>query len=151
MRAGRSVMMRERMNAAGAIMSGVSMLLRNLAQAEGKRHRLGGWKTWAEVMSGARHATITWKFGSVVFLARRVEMNVDKVGQPAGDDENDNNNNAQQQHSLHSSPDRQRRRTKMDLATVKAKVKAWEKGFRATHGREPTKVDIKQDAGDIGA
>jgi len=39
----------------------------------------------------------------------------------------------------------------MDLATVKAKVKAWEKGFRATHSRDPTKSDIKADPGGIGA
>jgi hypothetical protein len=39
----------------------------------------------------------------------------------------------------------------MELATVKAKVKTWEKTFRATHGRAPTKDDIKRDASDIGA
>lgn len=38
----------------------------------------------------------------------------------------------------------------MDLATVKAKVKSWEKAFRAEHAREPTKDDIRKDASDIG-
>lgn len=38
----------------------------------------------------------------------------------------------------------------MDLATVKARVKAWEKSFRGEHKREPTKDDIKNDGGDIG-
>lgn len=38
----------------------------------------------------------------------------------------------------------------MDLATVKAKVKAWERAFRADHAREPTKEDVKKDPSDIG-
>ena len=38
----------------------------------------------------------------------------------------------------------------MELATVKAEVKAWEKAFKATQGRVPTKDDIKNDKGGIG-
>lgn len=38
----------------------------------------------------------------------------------------------------------------MELAEVKARVKAWEKAFRAQQGREPTKDDIKRDDSDIG-
>ena len=37
----------------------------------------------------------------------------------------------------------------MDLPTVKAAVKAWEKAFRASHGRVPTKEDIKSDPSNI--
>ncbi|WVQ94635.1 hypothetical protein IAU59_001715 [Kwoniella sp. CBS 9459] len=37
----------------------------------------------------------------------------------------------------------------MDLATVKAAVKSWEKSFRLREGRDPTKDDIKRDTGDI--
>lgn len=37
----------------------------------------------------------------------------------------------------------------MELAAVKARVKAWEKAFKAQHGRAPVKDDIKRD-GDIG-
>ncbi|KAL1410345.1 hypothetical protein Q8F55_004353 [Vanrija albida] len=36
-----------------------------------------------------------------------------------------------------------------ELARVKAAVKAWEKAFRAAHGRAPTKDDIRADTGDI--
>ncbi|KAE8539709.1 hypothetical protein D1P53_003645 [Cryptococcus gattii VGV] len=39
----------------------------------------------------------------------------------------------------------------MDIAHVKASVKAWEKAFKAEHGRDPTKEDIKNDTSDIGA
>jgi hypothetical protein len=38
----------------------------------------------------------------------------------------------------------------MDLPTVKASVKAWEKAFKAQHKRDPTKEDIKRDSGGIG-
>jgi len=38
----------------------------------------------------------------------------------------------------------------MDLSTVKITVKAWERTFKATSGREPTKDDIKQDPSGIG-
>jgi thiamine biosynthesis lipoprotein ApbE len=38
----------------------------------------------------------------------------------------------------------------MDLPTVKAAVKAWEKRFKAEHSRDPTKDDIKRDTSDIG-
>lgn len=38
----------------------------------------------------------------------------------------------------------------MDLTSVKAAVKAWEKSFVAAHGRKPTKEDVKSDPGDIG-
>lgn len=38
----------------------------------------------------------------------------------------------------------------MDLPTVKAAVKSWEKTFKAKHGREPTKEDIKRDPSGIG-
>lgn len=38
----------------------------------------------------------------------------------------------------------------MDLATVKAKVKSWERAFRAEHAREPTKEDVMRDPTDIG-
>ncbi|WVF66980.1 hypothetical protein IAT40_001723 [Kwoniella sp. CBS 6097] len=37
----------------------------------------------------------------------------------------------------------------MDLATVKAAVKTWEKSFRLREGRDPTKDDIKRDPGNI--
>ncbi|ORX33652.1 hypothetical protein BD324DRAFT_639049 [Kockovaella imperatae] len=37
-----------------------------------------------------------------------------------------------------------------DLASVKAAVKAWERSFKATHKRDPTKEDIKNDPGRIG-
>lgn len=36
------------------------------------------------------------------------------------------------------------------LTTIKADLKAWEKSFRVEHGREPTKLDIKNDPA-IGA
>ncbi|WVQ64836.1 uncharacterized protein L199_003005 [Kwoniella botswanensis] len=39
----------------------------------------------------------------------------------------------------------------MDLPTVKAAVKSWEKSFRAREGRDPTKEDIKRDPGDIAS
>ncbi|WWC87807.1 uncharacterized protein L201_002699 [Kwoniella dendrophila CBS 6074] len=39
----------------------------------------------------------------------------------------------------------------MDLATVKAAVKTWEKTFRAKEGRNPTKDDIKKDPGNIAS
>lgn len=39
----------------------------------------------------------------------------------------------------------------MDIAHVKSRVKAWEKSFKAEHGRDPTKEDIKNDTSDIGA
>ncbi|WWC68703.1 uncharacterized protein I206_102637 [Kwoniella pini CBS 10737] len=39
----------------------------------------------------------------------------------------------------------------MDLATVKASVKAWEKSFRAREGRNPEKEDIKSDKSDIAS
>jgi thiamine biosynthesis lipoprotein ApbE len=38
----------------------------------------------------------------------------------------------------------------MDLATVKALVKAWEKTFKSENGRNPTKEDIKADSTGIG-
>jgi thiamine biosynthesis lipoprotein ApbE len=38
----------------------------------------------------------------------------------------------------------------MDLPTVKASVKAWEKAFKAQHKRDPTKEDIKRDSSGIG-
>jgi thiamine biosynthesis lipoprotein ApbE len=38
----------------------------------------------------------------------------------------------------------------MDLPTVKASVKAWEKAFKAQHKRDPTKEDIKRDPSGIG-
>jgi thiamine biosynthesis lipoprotein ApbE len=38
----------------------------------------------------------------------------------------------------------------MDLPTVKASVKAWEKAFKAQHKRDPTKDDIKRDSSGIG-
>lgn len=38
----------------------------------------------------------------------------------------------------------------MDLPGVKALVKKWEKGFKAEHGRAPTKDDIKRDPTGIG-
>jgi hypothetical protein len=38
----------------------------------------------------------------------------------------------------------------MDLPTVKAAVKSWEKSFKAKNGREPTKEDIKRDPSNIG-
>ena len=38
----------------------------------------------------------------------------------------------------------------MDLPTVKASVKAWEKSFKAARGRDPTKDDIKKDPSGIG-
>ena len=38
----------------------------------------------------------------------------------------------------------------MDLPTVKASVKAWEKAFKASHKRDPTKDDIKRDSSGIG-
>ena len=38
----------------------------------------------------------------------------------------------------------------MELTTVKAEVKAWEKAFRARQGKAPTKEDIKADNGGIG-
>jgi len=38
----------------------------------------------------------------------------------------------------------------MDLPTVKATVKAWEKAFKARHQRDPTKEDIKKDSSGIG-
>ena len=38
----------------------------------------------------------------------------------------------------------------MDLPTVKAAVKAWEKAFKARHKRDPTKDDIKRDPSGIG-
>jgi len=38
----------------------------------------------------------------------------------------------------------------MDLPTVKAAVKAWEKAFKAQHRRDPTKEDIKRDSSGIG-
>lgn len=31
----------------------------------------------------------------------------------------------------------------MDLAAIKADLKAWERDFKSEHGREPTKADIK--------
>ncbi|WWD16585.1 hypothetical protein CI109_101013 [Kwoniella shandongensis] len=37
----------------------------------------------------------------------------------------------------------------MDISSVKATVKAWEKGFKAQNGRDPTKEDIKADPSDI--
>ncbi|KAK8861506.1 hypothetical protein IAR55_002327 [Kwoniella newhampshirensis] len=37
----------------------------------------------------------------------------------------------------------------MDIASVKATVKSWEKAFKARHGRDPTKEDIKSDPFDI--
>ncbi|KAK4687616.1 hypothetical protein P7C73_g2492, partial [Tremellales sp. Uapishka_1] len=37
----------------------------------------------------------------------------------------------------------------MELATVKSLVKSWEKGFKAKHGRDPGKEDIKKDTGGI--
>ncbi|ODN76745.1 hypothetical protein L202_05360 [Cryptococcus amylolentus CBS 6039] len=39
----------------------------------------------------------------------------------------------------------------MELAQVKAAVKAWEKAFKAENGRNPTKDDIKKDKGDIAS
>ncbi|OCF57991.1 hypothetical protein L486_04018 [Kwoniella mangroviensis CBS 10435] len=39
----------------------------------------------------------------------------------------------------------------MDLPTVKAAVKSWEKSFRSREGRDPTKEDIKRDPGDIAS
>jgi thiamine biosynthesis lipoprotein ApbE len=39
---------------------------------------------------------------------------------------------------------------RMDLPTVKATVKAWEKAFKAQHQRNPTKEDIKKDTSGIG-
>ncbi|WRT65617.1 uncharacterized protein IL334_002562 [Kwoniella shivajii] len=39
----------------------------------------------------------------------------------------------------------------MDLASVKAAVKSWEKRFRSKEGRDPTKDDIKRDSGDIAS
>jgi hypothetical protein len=39
----------------------------------------------------------------------------------------------------------------MNLPTVKANVKAWEKAFRAKEGRAPTKDDIKSDTSGISA
>lgn len=47
-------------------------------------------------------------------------------------------------YTSHSTPN-------MDIAHVKASVKAWEKAFKAEHGRDPTKEDIKDDTSDIGA
>ena len=41
-------------------------------------------------------------------------------------------------------------RSMMDLPTIKAAVKSWEKSFKAAHGRDPTKDDIKKDPGGIG-
>jgi thiamine biosynthesis lipoprotein ApbE len=38
----------------------------------------------------------------------------------------------------------------MDLPTVKASVKAWEKKFKADNKRDPTKEDIKADPSGIG-
>ena len=38
----------------------------------------------------------------------------------------------------------------MDLPTVKASVKGWEKAFKASHKRDPTKDDIKRDSSGIG-
>lgn len=38
----------------------------------------------------------------------------------------------------------------MDLPTVKASVKSWEKAFKALHKRDPTKDDIKRDSSGIG-
>jgi hypothetical protein len=38
----------------------------------------------------------------------------------------------------------------MDLPTVKASVKAWEKAFKAQHKRDPAKEDIKRDSSGIG-
>ncbi|RXK41340.1 hypothetical protein M231_01490 [Tremella mesenterica] len=38
----------------------------------------------------------------------------------------------------------------MDLVTIKAAVKAWEKAFKVQNGRNPTKEDIKSDPGGIG-
>jgi len=43
------------------------------------------------------------------------------------------------------------RRGHMNLPTVKANVKAWEKAFRAKEGRAPTKDDIKSDTSGISA
>lgn len=37
----------------------------------------------------------------------------------------------------------------MDLSAVKAAVKTWEKSFKAKHGRDPTKEDIKTDSSGI--
>ncbi|WVW80068.1 hypothetical protein I302_102041 [Kwoniella bestiolae CBS 10118] len=39
----------------------------------------------------------------------------------------------------------------MDLPTVKAAVKSWEKSFKAREGRNPTKEDIKADPSDIAS
>jgi thiamine biosynthesis lipoprotein ApbE len=39
----------------------------------------------------------------------------------------------------------------MDLPSVKAIVKKWEKGFKSQNGRDPTKEEIKQDPSGIGA
>jgi hypothetical protein len=33
-----------------------------------------------------------------------------------------------------------------DLGAIKADLKTWERAFKATHGREPRKDDIKADA-----
>jgi hypothetical protein len=34
----------------------------------------------------------------------------------------------------------------MDLVSIKAELKSWEKAFRSRHGRDPKKEDIKADA-----
>ncbi|KAJ7170127.1 hypothetical protein C8R46DRAFT_1266447 [Mycena filopes] len=35
----------------------------------------------------------------------------------------------------------------MDLATLKQQIKAWERNFKSTHGREPDVKDMKQEPG----
>jgi hypothetical protein len=38
----------------------------------------------------------------------------------------------------------------LSVADLKARIKAWERSFKSTNGREPTKDDVKADKDGIG-